>query len=148
MARRTFFSFNYEEDVWRASNVRNSGALGEDNIEFIDASLWEKAKSQSGAAIQRLIDDAIGRSSVTCVLIGASTASRPWVKYEINKSIELGKGLFGIHIYRIKDRNGNESTRGENPLPSTYKVYLWNKDEGAKNLGRWSEAAYQQAHPS
>ena len=148
MARRTFFSFNYEEDVWRASNVRNSGALDDDNIEFIDASLWEKAKSQSDAAIQKLIDDALARSSVTCVLIGANTASRRWVKYEIERSIALRKGLFGVWIYRIKDQKGSEATEGTNPLPSKYRVYGWNKDRGAENLGRWSEAAYQQAHPS
>ena len=46
MAHRTFFSFNYEEDVWRAANVRNCGALDKADIEFIDASLWEKAKSE------------------------------------------------------------------------------------------------------
>jgi hypothetical protein len=147
VARRTFFSFNYEEDVWRAGVVRNSGALNREDIEFIDASLWEEAKSQSNAAIQRLIDEALARSSVTCVLIGANTASRRWVKYEIDQSIKLGKGLFGIHIYRIKDQNGNESTQGESPLPTEYKVYLWNKDNGAENLGRWAEAAYKQAHP-
>ena len=27
MARRTFFSFHYERDVWRASIVRNSAKL-------------------------------------------------------------------------------------------------------------------------
>jgi hypothetical protein len=25
--RRVFFSFHYEQDVWRATNVRNSGKL-------------------------------------------------------------------------------------------------------------------------
>lgn len=93
VAHRTFFSFNYEEDVWRATNVRNCGALNKDDIEFIDASLWEEAKKKSDAAIQKLIDDALKKSTVTCVLIGANTASRKWVKYEISESVRLGKGL-------------------------------------------------------
>jgi antiphage defense system Thoeris ThsB-like protein len=148
MARRTFFSFNYEEDVWRAGVVRKSGALNDEDVEFIDGSLWEKAKTQGDDAIKKLIAGALDRSSVTAVLIGANTASRRWVKYEIDESIRLGKGLFGVHIYKIKDQNQKESTQGTNPLPSKYKVYLWVKDKGAENLGKWGEAAYQQAHPS
>jgi hypothetical protein len=36
-----------------------------------------------------LIDNALKGTSVTAVLIGAQTASRRWVKYEIDKSVEL-----------------------------------------------------------
>lgn len=115
MAHKTVFSFNYEDDVWRATNVRNCGALSKDEIHFIDASLWEEAKSQSEAAIEKLIDDALAKSTVTAVLIGAQTASREWVQYEIEESIRLGKGLFGVHIYRIKDKDGNEAMKGKNP---------------------------------
>src|SRR6266542_3208583 len=96
MAHRTFFSFHYDDDVWRAGVVRNRGALKKDDIEFIDASLWEEAETQGDAAVKKLIDDALARSTVTCVLIGATTASRRWVKYEIGESIRLGKGLFGV----------------------------------------------------
>lgn len=146
MAHRTFFSFNYEEDIWRASNVRNSGALNQEDVEFIDASLWEEAEAQGDDAIKKLIDGALSKATVTAVLIGANTASRKWVKYEIDESIRLGKGLFGVHIYRIKDQNGNESEQGENPLPSGYPVYLWVKDKGAENLGKWVDAAYDAAN--
>ncbi len=45
MAHRTFFSFYYDEDIWRASNVRNSGALNKDDIEFIDASQPQGAQN-------------------------------------------------------------------------------------------------------
>lgn len=145
MAHRTFFSFNYQEDVWRATNVRNCGALNKADVEFIDASLWEKAKATSDAAIKKLIDDALAKSTVTAVLIGANTASRPWVKYEIEQSVRLGKGLFGVHIYRIRDQNGEESTKGQNPLPAGYPVYLWNSNNGEENLGRWVDAAYEAA---
>ncbi len=146
MAHRTFFSFYYDDDVWRASNVRNSGALNKDDVEFIDASLWEEAETKGDDAIKKLIDAALAKSTVTAVLIGANTASRRWVKYEINESIRLGKGLFGVHIYKIKDRNGDESTQGANPLPDDYPVYLWVKDKGAENLGKWVDAAYDAAN--
>jgi hypothetical protein len=146
MARRTFFSFDYDQDVWRAGVVRNSGALSKGDIEFIDGSIWEDAKPKGNAAIKKLIDDALGRVSVTAVLIGAKTASSTWVKYEIEESIRLGKGLFGVHIYKIKDQNQKESTQGTNPMPSKYKVYFWVNDKGDENLGKWAEAAFQQAH--
>lgn len=141
MAHRTFFSFYYDDDIWRASNVRKSGALNQDEIEFIDASLWEEAETEGDAEVRKLIDEALEKSTVTCVLIGENTASRRWVKYEINESIRLGKGLFGVHIYRIKDQNGEESKQGNNPLPEGYPVYMWNKDEGSKNLGKWVDEA-------
>lgn len=146
MAHRTFFSFYYDEDIWRATNVRNCGALNRNDVEFIDASLWEEAQARGDAAVQGLIDAALGRATVTAVLIGANTASRRWVKYEINESIRLRKGLFGIHIYRIEDQDGQESTRGVNPLPSEYPVYRWNSDRGSENLGRWVNAAYDRAN--
>jgi hypothetical protein len=146
MAHRTFFSFYYDEDIWRATNVRNCGALNRSDIEFIDASLWEEAQAKGDTAIKSLIDGALAKATVTAVLIGANTASRRWVKYEIRESIRLGKGLFGVHVYRIKDQNGKESTQGENPLSSEYRVYLWNSDNGAENLGRWVDAAYDQAN--
>ena len=83
---------------------------------------------------------------MTAVLIGANTASRRWVKYEIAESIRLGKGLFGVHVYRIKDQNGDESSQGDNPLPAGYPVYLWNSNKGDENLGRWVDAAFDAAN--
>jgi hypothetical protein len=146
LAHRTFFSFYYDDDVWRASNVRNCGALNKSDIEFIDASLWEEAETKGDSAIKKLIDDALAKSTVTCVLIGEHTASRRWVKYEINESIRLGKGLFGIRVYRIKDQYGNESQQGANPLPAKYPVYLWNKNKGSENLGMWVKDAFAAAN--
>jgi hypothetical protein len=146
MAHRTFFSFYYADDIWRASNVRNCGALRSDEVEFIDASLWEEAQANGDAAVKRIVDSALARATVTAVLIGANTASRKWVNYEINESIRLGKGLFGIHIYRMKDQYGEESAEGTNPLPYGFPVYLWNKDKGSENLGRWVDAAFDAAH--
>jgi hypothetical protein len=145
MAHRTFFSFYYEEDVQRASVVRNSGALKEGDVEFIDGSLWEKAKAQGDAAIKRLIDDALSRTTVTAVLIGTYTAGRRWVNYEIGESIRLGKGLLGIYIHNIEDFYGNTAAKGSNPLPSRYDTYDWVNDDGYKNLGSWVDDAYDDA---
>lgn len=66
---------------------------------------WEEAKRTSEFALKRLINGALEGTSVTCVLIGSQTYMRPWVRYEILKSIERGNGVFGVHINRIRDKN-------------------------------------------
>lgn len=147
MAHRTFFSFHYEREVQRASVVRNSSKL-ESSItpEWIEASIWESAKTSGDAAVRKLIDDALLGTSVTAVLIGSQTASRRWVKYEIDKSIERGNGLLGINIHNIKDFAGNTDYKGTNPLPAGYPTYDWVNNDGYNNLGTWVDDAYDAAH--
>lgn len=81
MARRVFFSFHYERDIWRAGVVRNSWRTKPDReaAGFFDASIWEEAKKKGDAAIRRMIDDALKNTSVTAVLIGNQTANRDYV---------------------------------------------------------------------
>ena len=147
MARKVFFSFHYGKDITRANVVRNSWVTKDKGTAgFIDASLWEEAKAKGDAAIKKLIDDQLVGTTVTAVLIGSDTANRTCVKYEIEQSIARGNGLLGVYIHQIKDLIGNTTTKGSNPLASTYKTYDWVADNGYANLGTWVEAAYNQAH--
>ncbi len=57
------------------------------------------------------------------VLIGNTTSTRPWVKYEIEKAYELNKGIVGIYIDRLKDQNGDQCLAGANPF---YQIYTQN----------------------
>lgn len=145
MARKVFFSFHYQRDIWRASNIRNSGVVeGQAAAGFSDASIWEEAKKKGDATIKKMIDDALIGTSVTAVLIGAQTANRKYVNYEIEKSIERGNGILGIYIYNIKDQNGNTDTIGAIPQKlkdGGYNVYTWDRSK----FGDWVEAAYKQA---
>jgi hypothetical protein len=162
MARRVFFSFHYERDIWRANVVRNSWVTQEDReaAGFWDASLWEEAKKRGHEAIKRMIDSALEGTSVTAVLIGAETAGREWVKYEIKKSHENGNGLLGVYIHNIKDQDGNTDTEGSNPfdnfyieengkrtyLSAIYPTYDWVNDDGYENFGDWVEEAAKKAN--
>ena len=140
MARHVFFSFKYE-DVSRAMVVRNSWVTqGKQSAGFIDASDFEKVKRQGDVAIQRWIDGQLNGTSVTVVLVGQHTCSSRWVKYEIEKSMAIGNGLLGIDISKIKDLQGNTSNRS-GQLPKGYPFYLWNSDDGYKNMGDWIEKA-------
>ena len=146
MARKVFFSFHYARDAWRVAQVRNSNVIT--NLEkspFYDKAEWESIKRNGDQAVKNWIDKQLAGTSVTVVLIGKETASRRWVKYECQKSIELSKGLLGVHIGGIKDQNGDTDTLGANPLPSGYPVYKWNASNGAANLGKWIEDAAVKA---
>ncbi len=144
MARKVFFSFKYE-DVSRAMVVRNSWVTqGTQAAGFIDKADFEKVKRQGDLAIQNWIDKQLEGTSVTVVLVGAKTCSSRWVKYEIEQSIARGNGLLGVDISKIKDLQGRTTERcGQ--LPKGYKFYLWNNEEGYKNLGGWIEIAARNA---
>jgi hypothetical protein len=139
--RRVFFSFHYERDIWRASNVRQSGAIdAKARAGFSDASLWEKAKKQGDQEIRHLINVGLEGTSVTAVLIGTETANRPWINYEIRESIKRGNGLLGIRIHGIKDQDGRTSARGSAPdalLEGNYSVHDWDRAQ----VGKWIERA-------
>jgi hypothetical protein len=146
MARRVFFSFHYERDIWRASIVRNSWVT-KDRVDagFFDAGIWEEAKKKGDAAIKRLIDAALKNTSVTAVLVGNQTANRTYVKYEVEQSIARGNGILGVRIEKIANSKGKLDEAGTNPLPSKYKLYRWNADKGYANFGTWVEAAAKAA---
>jgi len=144
VARSVFFSFKYE-DVSRAMVVRNSWVTqGREAAGFIDAADFEKVERQGDDAIQSWIDKQLDGTSVTVVLVGGKTCNSSWVKYEIKKSIEIGNGLLGVDISKIKDFQGNTTERCGR-IPEGYKFYLWNNDDGYHKIGDWIEAAATQA---
>src|SRR5712692_6137082 len=106
MARRTFFSFHYDNDIFRANQVRMANVvLGTDTAGFFDHSEYEEAKKTSDAGIQRMILRHLENTTVTVVLIGQYTWMRPWVRYEIAESIKRKNGLFGIYIPHLHAPN-------------------------------------------
>ncbi len=145
MTRRVFFSFEYENDVSRANVVRNSWVTQDrEAAGFIDAADFEEIEEGGDQAIEEWIDDQMKNTSVVVVLVGEKTCDSKWVKYEIEKGIEDNKGLLGIDISKIKDLQGNTSDRC-GKIPEGYSFYLWNNDEGYKNMGDWIEEAAQAA---
>src|SRR3989338_10052915 len=139
MARRVFFSFEYEGDVSRANVVRHSWvAQGKEDAGFVDSAEFEKIREQGVDAVKKWIDKQLEGTSVTVVLVGANTCSSKWVAYEIEKSIDRGNGLLGIDISKIKNLQGETSDRC-GKIPKGYDFYLWNNDDGYHNMGDWIE---------
>jgi MTH538 TIR-like domain (DUF1863) len=161
MARKTFFSFHYKNDVWRANQVRNSWVTKDNNESagFVDSADFEEVEKDGDSAIKRWIDNQLVGTSVTVVLIGTDTSNRPYIKYELEKSYAKGNGMLGIYIHKLKDQYSRTSTKGSNMFgeigkdsngnaiyfSSVYKTYDWVDDDGYNNMGKWIEAAAKNA---
>jgi len=121
---------------------------------------WESITTGGDKAIQKWIDDQLQGKSCTIVLIGENTAGRKWIKYEIEKSWNDGKGLLGIYIHNLKNSDGYQANKGGNPfddftmkrddnkLSSIVKSYdppyfisTYVYDHIKKNIANWVEEA-------
>jgi len=114
MARKVFYSFHYKPDCWRASQVRNMGVV-EGNKPVSDND-WETITDGGDDAIQDWIDSQFSGKSCAVVLIGAKTAGRKWIDYEIKKAWNSGKALLGIYVHNLKDGDQEQSSKGSNPF--------------------------------
>lgn len=159
--RKVFFSFHYQRDFWRVNQVRNSWLTQGDASRFLDGAEWEKIERQGDRVVKKWIDEQMRGTSVTAVLIGRETSERKYVKYELEQSYKLGKGVLGIYIHDLKDRDGQtEWFGGSNPLgeiviggsflfprtlADTCQTYNWVSDRGYSNFSSWIEDAIQLA---
>jgi hypothetical protein len=158
MARKVFTSFHYVPDNWRANQIRNMGKLEGNGIATTNK--WEEVTKGGNKAIQEWIDDNIYGKSCIVVFVGENTAGRKWIKYEIEKAWNDGKGVFGIFVHNLKDNNGNQSNKGDNPfddftignkkLSSIVKCYnppystsTYVYDHIKENLEEWIEKAIE-----
>ena len=128
MARRTFFSFHYNHDVWRANVIRNCNVvLGCGTAGFFDHSEYEEAKKSGDEGIRRMINRRLDGTSVTVVLIGVQTAYRPWVQYEIERSVARGNGLLGVYIHLVGSPKMASTPQGLDPYVhgQPFPTFVW-----------------------
>jgi len=159
VVRKIFYSFHFDADNWRVGQVRNMGVI-EENAAVSDHD-WEAVKRGGDASIQSWIDSQMQNRECVVVLIGASTASRPWIDYEIKKAWNTNKGLLGINIHKLKDQMQSQSSKGPNPfskfsvggqnMAELVDVYdppqVDSKDVYAyinQNIATWVESAIQR----
>ena len=112
--RRVFYSFHYDQDAWRTAQVRSIGQV--EGNQPADDNEWESIKKGGDKAIMQWIDGQMSGRSCTVVLVGAETAGRRWIDYEIRKSWVDRMGVVGIHIHGLKGRDGEVSTMGSDPF--------------------------------
>lgn len=122
--RQVFFSFEYNKDNWRASQVRNMKKVSGDST--LSDNDWEEVKEKTDAKIKEWIDSQLAMRSCLVILIGATTSGRKWINYEIQKAFELKKGIVGIKIHKLKDSAGNQDEEGPNPF---YNIFVGSEGE-------------------
>lgn len=114
MARRVFFSFHFDNDFWRTQQVRNMNAL--DGQELCTPNAWEEVKRKGKDSIEKWIGDNMSGKTCVVVLVGSETADRPWVRREIVRGWDAGKGVLAIRIHKLLDTNSEAALAGDNPL--------------------------------
>jgi Thoeris protein ThsB, TIR-like domain len=118
--RSVFYSFHYD-DVIRVNNVRHTEQFKAKILEVpqshYDRSLWENSKRTNPESLKSLIREGVKNTSVVCVLIGTQTWSRPWVRYEIARSVIDQKGLLAVDLNSINHHHDRcPHPLGPNPL--------------------------------
>jgi hypothetical protein len=115
LARKVFFSFHYDADCWRASQVRNMGVI-EGNEPCSDND-WEAVKKGGDEAIRKWIAGQLCGRSCAVVLVGEATAGRKWITHEIVEAWNGKKGVVGIRIHGLRDTRTNRTcAAGSNPF--------------------------------
>ena len=149
--RNVFFSFGWDDDVWRAMQVRNSWiATGVTKSGFRDAANIEEVKRQSTTAIKNWIERQLNGTTVTVVLLGANTHKSGWVVYETNRSKERGNGIVFIDISQVQDQARLTTSFGGLPTgwiwgESPYLFCEWQPGVSHEYLGGWIEQAARNA---
>ena len=94
--RNVFISFAYE-DIDNVNLLRGQAKNDQNDLEFSDYSVKEPFNSENADYIKRKISEKIEKTSVTVVYISKSTAQSEWVKWEVEKSLKMGKGVVAVY---------------------------------------------------
>jgi hypothetical protein len=153
-----FYSFHFDNDVMRVQLIRNIGAIEGDQP--VSANEWEAIKARGAGAVQSWIDENMKYKRCVIVLVGRETAYRPWVRYEIQRAWQSGKGLFGVYVHNVRCARTGLCQQGGNPfdqfdmdngwqrLSDIVPCYQPNSNDAygsiAANMQSWVNAAIAQ----
>ncbi len=94
--RNVFISFAME-DLDEVNLLRAHAKNEKSDIEFNDYSVREPYDSERAEYIRQKITERIERASVTVVYLSESTPQSEWVKWEVEKSLNLGKRVIAMY---------------------------------------------------
>jgi len=83
---------------------------------------WEEVTKGGNAAIEKWIAEQLDGRSCAVVLVGSETAGRPWITHEIKEAWNAKKGVLGIRIHNLKNKDGAQCTGGGNPFDHLHFV--------------------------
>ncbi len=118
--RNVFISFA-TEDMAEVNLLRGQAKNEKSDIEFNDHSVREPYNSERAEYIKRKIAERIERTSTTVIYLSSNTEQSKWVKWEVEKSLEMGKRVIAVHP--------GDRFKGKKPawLSGDIKVVSWAK---------------------
>jgi hypothetical protein len=94
--KNVFISFAYE-DLGEVNLLRGQAKNEDSSLEFNDRSVKEPYESERAEYIRQKLRERINQCSTTIVYLSKDAANSPWVKWEVEKSLELGKRVIAVH---------------------------------------------------
>ena len=126
-SRNVFISFAHE-DMDEVNLLRGQVKNERSDLKFSDYSVRKAFDSKDSDYIKRKICEKIEKTSVTMVYLSNQSMNSPWVKWEIEKSKEMGKGVIGVYKgdnspanipKHIKDNASSIVTNSEKNYPTS-----------------------------
>jgi hypothetical protein len=118
--RNVFISFAHE-DLNEVELLRGQAKNDRSDIEFNDRSVQEPYNSERAEYIRSRLADRINQASVTVVYLTEESIKSEWVRWEVEKSLELGKRVIAMH-----SQKGMPSTIPDWISKNGVKVVPWN----------------------
>ena len=94
--KNVFISFSHE-DIDEVNLLRGQAKNDANDLEFSDYSVKEPFNSENANYIKRKITEKIEKASVTLVYMTKAAAQSDWVKWEVEKSLKMGKGVVAVY---------------------------------------------------
>ena len=94
--KNVFISFSHE-DLDEVNLLRGQAKKDSNDLEFSDYSVKVPFNSKDADYIKRKITEKIEKVSVTAVYITKDSAKSDWVKWEVEKSLKMGKGVIAVY---------------------------------------------------
>ena len=126
-ARNIFISFSHE-DMNEVNLLRGQAKNDNNDLEFSDYSVKVPFNSKNADYIKRQIREKIDKTSVTMIYLSEKSMNSNWVKWEVEQSIKMGKGVIAVH-------------KGEKPPPNMPSHI----SDNASAIVKWNHEAISSA---
>lgn len=107
-----FISFAHEDES-EVDFLRGQAKNEKTQLSFDDYSLKKEIGSNEETYVKKKLSEKIAQASVTVVYLSPKAHKSDWVNWEIEKSIEKGKGVIGVH----------KSEKPPSQLPPAFKKH-------------------------
>ncbi|CAH0533234.1 hypothetical protein VST7929_01098 [Vibrio stylophorae] len=125
--RNVFISFS-SDDMDEVNLLRGQAKNEGVDLEFSDHSVKKAYNSDQDEYIKRQIRGKIEKASVTMVYLSPNSIESKWVKWEIEQSKKMGKGVIAVY-------KGNEPPAN---IPSHIR-------DNASSIVQWKHASMMEA---